>query len=134
MLIAVNETISYSSPTVLLVDFKKSAMNGFSKKKFTQAFLSGYYIHLCQSLLGKINEVGVETFYDESLGIVPSLQMAFAIVFPPHEEIEPTFDLFLAEFPEEVELLSLGENFSRVENWKTHSFLSIAHLQWDETL
>ena len=50
LLIGVKEKIPNSSPTKILMDFKKAVMNAF-EKNFTDATLSGCYFHLCQSFV-----------------------------------------------------------------------------------
>ena len=50
--------IPQAKPRTVLVDFKKAAVNAFSGQ-FPDAMVTGCYFHLCQSVIRKVNEIGL---------------------------------------------------------------------------
>ena len=46
-------------PSVIVTDFEKAAMNAFAEI-FTRATVNGCHFHLCQSVLRKVNELGLK--------------------------------------------------------------------------
>ena len=54
---ALLQLIPNANPERIMMNFEKSAVNAFSTT-FPTAQITGFYFHLCQSVLRKINEVG----------------------------------------------------------------------------
>jgi len=55
--------IPQAEPRTVLVDFEKAATNAFSGQ-FPDATVTGCYFHLCQSVIRKVNEIGLKSVYE----------------------------------------------------------------------
>ena len=53
------------NPRTILVDFEQAAMNAFSAA-CPNANVTGCYFHLCQSVIRKVNDVGLKQEYDNN--------------------------------------------------------------------
>jgi hypothetical protein len=89
------------APLKVLVDFEKACMNAV-RIAFPHAEVKGCYFHLCQSLVRKINSVGLKTEYEGNVNIKITLKSLAALAFVPMEDVRRVFDLLAATFPDEA--------------------------------
>ena len=80
-----------------MMDFEKAAVNEFSKA-LPAARITGCYFHLCQSVLRKINEVGLKKAYTTTPELASALKMVPATAFfLPGKQVEDGFNLVMEE-------------------------------------
>ena len=90
------QLIPNANPERIMMDFEKSAVNAFSAT-FPTAQITGCYFHLCQSVLRKINEVGLKKAYTTTPELALALKMVPATAFLPVEQVEDGFNLVMEE-------------------------------------
>ena len=88
------------SPTKILVDFEKACMNA-AKVAFPDVDVRGCYFHLCQSLIRKVNTVGLKNEYESNIDIKLRLKSLCALAFVPDTDVKNVFDILAATFPDE---------------------------------
>ncbi|KII67386.1 hypothetical protein RF11_05152 [Thelohanellus kitauei] len=96
MLSAVRNLIPDAEPDVILKDFEKSAMDSF-QESFPNSTVSGCDFHLCQSVIPKINQIGLRDTYEHTHLPVSAVTDAFESlvgIMPNH----PGINLFLTYF------------------------------------
>lgn len=92
------QLIPTAAPGVILVDFEQAAIQAFSAG-FPQAQISACYFHLCQSVLRKVNDIGMKADYesnDELRGFVRCLA-ALSHVRPA--DVLPAFEALVNAAP-----------------------------------
>ena len=77
---ALLQLIPNANPEWIKMDFEKAAVNAFSTT-FPTAQITGCYFHLCQSVLRKINEVGLKKAYTTNPELALALKMVPATAF-----------------------------------------------------
>jgi len=90
--------VPLAAPRTVLVDFQRAAMNSF-QVAFPAATVTGGYFHLTQSVIRKVNEVGLKVPYegdDEVRGYVRCLP---ALAFVPPEDVMEAFELVVQTMP-----------------------------------
>lgn len=85
------------APQKVLVDFEKPYMNTV-RIAFPHAEVKGSYFHLCQSLIRKINNIGLKTEYETNMSIKFKLTSLAALAFVPINDVRSVFDGLAAEF------------------------------------
>ena len=80
----------------IMMDFEKAAVNAFSTT-FPAAQITGCYFHLCQSVLRKINEVGLKKAHTTPPELALASKMAPATAFLPVEHVEDGFNIVMEE-------------------------------------
>ncbi|XP_053148756.1 uncharacterized protein LOC128343547 isoform X2 [Hemicordylus capensis] len=88
------------APQRVLVDFEKACMNAV-RIVFPHAEVKGCYFHLCQSLIRKINNVGLKTEYETNMDINITLKSLAALAFVPIDDVRSVFDKLATKFPDE---------------------------------
>ena len=63
------------------MDLEKAAVNAFSTTFQAAAQITGCYFYLCQSVLRKINEVGLKKAYTKTPELAVALMMVPATAF-----------------------------------------------------
>jgi hypothetical protein len=104
--------IPAAAPRKIMVDFERAAMNAF-ELAFPGSTITGCYFHLCQSLLRKVNELGMKTQYETNDILRGYVRCLPAIAFVPLEDVEDAFDILADDKPNEEhidELLSYFEH------------------------
>lgn len=94
--------IPLASPTTILVDFEKAAMLSFGAA-YPDATVSGCYFHLCQSLIRKVNEVGLKLEYENNNDVRGFVRCLPALAFVPSDDVNEAFELLLDETPADVD-------------------------------
>lgn len=96
--------IPLAAPKKILVDFERATINAFADA-YPSAVVTGCYFHLSQSVLRKVNEVGLKTIYesnDEVRGFVRCLP---ALAFVPAADVVEAFELLVETMPIDVDHL-----------------------------
>lgn len=97
----VKRLVPEAAPDVIITDFETNAMSAFGDA-FPSARVTGCYFHLCQSVLRKVNEIGMKVEYetrDEVRGYVRCLA---ALSHVPAANVVEAFDV-LADDPPDTE-------------------------------
>lgn len=91
LLAIVKELIPQAAPHTILLDFEIAAMNAF-RDAYPHAEISGCYFHLSQSVLRKVNEVGLKGDYEADDTIRGFIRCLVAISHIPVDDVEGLFD------------------------------------------
>ena len=87
-----------AQPRLILTDFESAAMNAFNAA-YPSSYPAGCYFHLCQSVIRKVNEVGLKSDYetdDEIRGFVRCLP---ALSHVPEKDVADAFDELVQVMP-----------------------------------
>jgi len=112
MLTALHGLIPAAAPVSILVDFERAAMTSF-QAAYPQAAVRGCYFHLCQSVLRKVNEIGMKVAYENDDDVRGHVRCLAALAFVPVDDVEEAFDLLAEDMPPHDnmnELLSFFEH------------------------
>ena len=104
--------IPTAAPTVILTDFEAAAMRAFSEG-YPGASVRGCYFHLNQSVLRKVNELGMKRAYESDDGIRGGIRCLSALAHVPVDDVVDAFELLAEDMPEHEkmdELLSYFEH------------------------
>jgi len=94
----VKELVPNASPTRILVDFESAAMNAF-KDAFPGTDITGCYFHLCQSIVRKVNEIGLKATYEEDNEIRGFIRCLAALSHVPPADVMTAFEVLVDEMP-----------------------------------
>jgi len=111
----VQNLIPQAQPETILTDFETAAMSAF-RQCYPQAHVRGCYFHLCQSVMRKVQEVGLKAQYEvdsELRGFVRSLS---AISHVPINDVPDAFDTL-------VEIAPAVEHLDEVITYFEHSYV-----------
>lgn len=98
MLIEIQRLIPTSAPSVILTDFESAAMSSFGEA-FPSASISGCYFHLCQSVLRKVNELGMKIDYESNNDLRIAVRCLPALAYVPSVDVAEAFDLLTESMP-----------------------------------
>ena len=90
--------IPASAPTLILTDFEIAAMSAF-REKIPTARVTGCYFHLAQSVLRKVNEVGLKVDYETRDEVRCAIRCLAALSHVPVEDVCEAFDLLVESMP-----------------------------------
>ena len=79
-------------PRVTATDFEKAAMNAFVEI-FANVTVNGCHFHLCQSVLRKVNELGLKTTYESDAEFALHIRMLMGLAFISVSEVSAAFDV-----------------------------------------
>ncbi|GLV31394.1 hypothetical protein CBL_10773 [Carabus blaptoides fortunei] len=88
------------APQKVLVDFEKACMSAV-RIAFPHAVVKGCYFHLNQSVIRKINSVGLKKMFETSVDAKLKLKSLDALSFVPEYDVRKIFDNLAATFPDE---------------------------------
>lgn len=88
------------APQNVFVDFEKACI-GAVNIAFPKAEVKGCYFHLCQSLVRKVDDVGLRTDFDSDIDVKLRLKSLAALAFVPSSEVREVFDVLADSFPNE---------------------------------
>src|SRR5207245_9617522 len=94
--------ISTAAPDGVLVDFEKAAITSFNKA-YPGAQVRGCYFHLCQSILRKVNEVGMKVVYENNNEVRGFIRCLPSLAFVPPEDVVEAFELLIETAPDGVD-------------------------------
>ena len=112
MMAALHDLVPLAAPKKILVDFEKAAMNAF-EAAYPQSVVTGCYFHLTQSVVRKVNEIGMKLEYQNDDAIRESVRCLSALAFVPPPDVIEAFELLADSFPDHdhsAELLSFFEH------------------------
>uniref|UniRef100_H3ADF3 MULE transposase domain-containing protein n=1 Tax=Latimeria chalumnae TaxID=7897 RepID=H3ADF3_LATCH len=101
-----------ASPKQILIDFESAAMSAF-RKAFPDATLRGCYFHSCQSVICKVQEIGMKESYKRDPDFSKAVLCLPALSHVPDEDIQEAFEIRCENMPEHEhmdELLSYFEH------------------------
>lgn len=115
MMQEIKRLIPLAQPRIILLDFEKAAINAFAAS-FPNTSVSGCYFHLCQSILRKVNELGMKVAYETDDVLRSFIRCIPALAFVPPGDVADAFDILAEAKPEDEhgherldELLSYSE-------------------------
>lgn len=88
------------APQKILLDFEKACMNA-AGQTFPEAEIKGCYFHLCQSLIRKVNAVGLKSEFESNIDTKLKLKSLAALSFVPLEDVRDNFNSLAETFPDE---------------------------------
>ena len=91
--------IPSAAPTVILTDFESAAMGAF-RARFPTARITGCYFHLAQSILRKVNEVGLKRDYETRDDIRIAVRCLAALSHVPVDDVPEAFDVLAESMPD----------------------------------
>lgn len=91
--------IPLAAPRTILVDFERAAMNAFHDA-FPAATVTGCYFHLNQSVIRKVNEVGLKMQYEGDNAVRGYVRCLSALAYVPAEDVTEAFELVVDTMPE----------------------------------
>jgi len=96
--------VPLAAPRKILVDFERAAMNAFATA-YPDAHITGCYFHLCQSLLRKVNEVGLKLVYENNDEVRMYVRCLAALAFVPPADVLEAFDILVETAPADIDHL-----------------------------
>lgn len=91
--------IPTAAPQRIMTDFESAAMGAF-RQRFPNAQVSGCYFHLCQSVLRKVNEVGLKVDYETRDDVRGAVRCLAALSHIPSDDVAGAFDLLSDDMPQ----------------------------------
>ena len=91
--------IPSAAPTIILTDFESASMGAFCAR-FPTARISGCYFHLAQSILRKVNEVGLKREYETRDNIRIAVRCLAALSHVPVDDVPEAFDKLAESMPD----------------------------------
>lgn len=91
--------IPAANPERILLDFETAAMSAF-EAAYPNAAISGCYFHLCQSVLRKMNEVGMKQAYETDTVVRGAVRCIPALALVPVDDVIDAFELLADEIGE----------------------------------
>ena len=80
-----------ASPTSVLIDFEKAALNAF-ENIHPNADLTGCFFHLCKNIWRKVRNSGLQRRYQDEDDFSLYVLMIMALAFVPETDLETAFD------------------------------------------
>ena len=87
-----------ANSTNVLVDFESASVGAF-RNAFPNAHVSGCYFRLSQSILRKVNEVGMKVAYERDDKVRGSVRCLAALFFVPVTDIVESFEILTESMP-----------------------------------
>ena len=69
-------------------------MNAFSAV-YTNATITGCYFHLCQSVIWKVNEIGLKIAYENNKQVRSYARCLLAPAFVPEDDVVEAFEVLV---------------------------------------
>jgi hypothetical protein len=91
--------IPLAQPTRILTDFESAAVSAF-QQSFPRSTISGCYFHLSQSILRKVNEVGLKVVYETDDNVRHYVRSFAALAHVPVDDVADAFDLLAESSPD----------------------------------
>lgn len=88
------------APQKMLIDFEKACISAVNIA-FPNAEVKGCYFHLCQSLIRKVNSVGLKVEFESDIEVKLKLKSLAALAFVPSNEVRAVFNVLADSFPDE---------------------------------
>ena len=104
VLAEIHNLVPLASPKTILIDFEKAVMNVLSAS-YPSARVTGCYFHLCQSVVRKVNELGLKVDYESNDEVRGYVRCLSALAFVPPDDVEEAFELLAETMPVNIEHL-----------------------------
>lgn len=98
LITALKTLIPHAKPSKILLDFESAAIHAFSDA-YTNAQVTGCYFHLCQSLIRKVNEVGLKSEYESDDEIRGFIRCLPALSHVPENDVIASYDTLMGSMP-----------------------------------
>lgn len=115
MFTILKELVPDVMPQHIMLDFEKACMTA-AQMAFPQANVRGCYFHLCQSLVRKINIVGLKSVYESDSNIKLILKSLPALAFVPIQDVKIVFDQLAEIFPD-------GDEYSEILSYFKSTYI-----------
>ena len=92
LLLAIHHLIPSANPDTILTDFETAAMGAFTAR-FPSARITGCYFHLGQSVIRKVNELGLKTLYETDDAFRGNVRCLAALSHVPVEDVAEAFEI-----------------------------------------
>jgi hypothetical protein len=100
---AVRRLVPLANPQKILVDFEKAAMNAFALS--FNATVTGCYFHLCQSVVKKVREIGLQSVYESNKDVNAFVRCLCTLAYVPTDDVVEAFELLADSQPEGIDRL-----------------------------
>ena len=87
-----------AAPNVILTDFETIGMSAFCDA-FSNARITGCYFHLSQSVLSKVNEIGMKVDYETNDEVRGSVRCLATLTHVPVDDMADAFYLLADNMP-----------------------------------
>lgn len=94
----IKRLIPTANPKKVLVDFETATMSAFGAS-FPAATITGCYFHLCQSIIRKVNGLGIKEEYENNDAIRGSIRCLAALAYVPVPDVVNAFELLAESMP-----------------------------------
>lgn len=98
------------APMTVLLDFERAALNAF-QDGFPTSRISGCFFHLSQSIIRKVQELGLKRRYETDIDFSILVKSLSALAFVPVADVPDLFAELTEEFPDEPECNDLINYF-----------------------
>jgi len=85
-------------------------MSSFSEA-YPDATVTGCYFHLCQSVIRKVNEIGLKMEYESNDEVRSHVRCFPALAFVPPDDVEKAFELLAESQPTNIDHLDEPTSF-----------------------
>jgi len=101
MIAAIKRLLPASNPQKVLLDFEMAAMSAF-RDEFPEAEISGCFFHLSQSIIRKVNELGLKAEFEAEDGDFNiKVKSLASLAFVPPAEVNARYDELAQIFPDD---------------------------------
>lgn len=91
LLVEIKRLIPTADPSVILTDFESAAIGAFTNA-FPAARVTGCYFHLSQSIIRKVNEIGLKVAYETDETVRGPIRCLAALAHVPVDDVAESFD------------------------------------------
>lgn len=99
-----------AAPEVILTDFEMAPMNVL-RAAYPAARITGCYFHLTQSVLRKVQELGLKTAYETDETFCQFARCLSALAFVPENDVADAFDELVEDLPQHERIEELVTYF-----------------------
>ena len=88
-----------ANPAKILLDFESAGINAF-RSVYLNATIMGCYFHLTQSILRKVNEIGMKSDYESDDNLRIDVRYLPALAMVPLTDVAEAFWILAGNMPE----------------------------------
>ncbi len=100
LLLILKDLLPEASPGKILLDFEKAALNSF-RVEFPDSHISGCFFHLSQSVIRKVNTLGLKRKFEEEIDFSMLVKSLPALAFVPPEDVRDIYIELADTFPDD---------------------------------
>jgi hypothetical protein len=101
-----------ANPRRILVDFESAAMSSFAAA-YPNATVAGCYFHLTQSIVRKVQELGMKTDYESDDTLRVAVRCLSALSLVPEADVSDAYDILADNMPDHEKMNELLSYFER---------------------